>query len=71
MIFRYYLVCNRVFTEKEGKETTIRIQNALKKFLNKEATVLGYLPDDRTVSNAVSDKFLLYCMNQEQKFRKL
>ncbi len=58
----YYLVCNRVFTEKEGKETTIRIQNALKKFLNKEATVLGYLPDDRTVSNAVSRQipFILY-----------
>lgn len=50
----YYLVCNRVYTVKEGKETVTRLQNALRKFLQKEVNVLGYLPDDRTVSNAVS-----------------
>lgn len=58
----YFLVCNRVLTQKDGKETATRMQNALKKFLNKEATVLGYLPDDRTVSKAVSRQvpFILY-----------
>lgn len=58
----FFLVCNRVFTQKEGKETTTRMQNALKKFLQKEVAVLGYLPDDRTVSNAVSKQvpFTLY-----------
>lgn len=58
----YFLVCNRVLTQKDGKETAIRMQNALKKFLNKEATVLGYLPDDRTVLNAVSRQipFILF-----------
>lgn len=58
----YFLVCNRVFSQKEGKETAIRMLNALKKFLNKEATVLGYLPDDRIVTAAVSKQvpFILY-----------
>lgn len=58
----YLLVCNRVSTLKEGKETTTRMQNALNKFLNKEVTVLGYLPDDRTVSHAVTKQipFILY-----------
>lgn len=58
----YFLVCNRVLTQKDGKETVTRMQNALKKFLDKEVTILGYLPDDRTVSSAVSRQipFLLY-----------
>lgn len=58
----YFLVCNRVISQKEGKETATRMQNALKKFLNKESTVLGFLPDDRTVSTAVSKQvpFVLY-----------
>lgn len=50
----FYLVCNRIFSVKEGKETMDRLQNALRKFLQKEASVLGYLPDDRIVSHAVS-----------------
>lgn len=49
----FYLVCNRIFSVKEGKETIDRLQNALQKFLQKEANVLGYLPDDRIVSHAV------------------
>lgn len=58
----YFLVCNRVFSQKEGKETASRMQNALKKFLNKEVTVLGYLPDDRVVTAAVSKQipFVLF-----------
>lgn len=39
----YFLVCNRVFTNKEGKETIMRLQNALKKFLGLESVALGYL----------------------------
>ncbi|WP_245979971.1 MinD/ParA family protein [Peribacillus asahii] len=50
----FLLVCNRVLTIKEGQETITRIQNALRKFLRKEAIVLGCLPENRTVSNAVS-----------------
>ena len=57
----FFLVCNRVFTNKEGKETIMRIQNALRKFLGFEAVALGYIPDDKTVSKAVSKQvpFLL------------
>ncbi|MGE7601774.1 MinD/ParA family protein [Peribacillus sp. NPDC097675] len=50
----FFLVCNRVFTKKEGKETIDRIRNALRKFLGTELVALGYLPDDRSVSKAVS-----------------
>lgn len=50
----FFLVCNRVFTKKEGQETIERLQNALRKFLGTEAVALGYLPDDRVVSKAVS-----------------
>ncbi|WP_163101523.1 MinD/ParA family protein [Peribacillus alkalitolerans] len=49
-----YLICNRAHDEKEGKDTISRLQNAIKKFLNTEIHPLGYLPDDRTVSKAVS-----------------
>lgn len=50
----FFLVCNRVFTKREGKETIDRLQNALRKFLGTEIVPLGYLPDDRSVSKAVS-----------------
>ncbi|MGE7877073.1 MinD/ParA family protein [Peribacillus muralis] len=57
-----FLVCNRVFTSKEGKETIKRLQNAFKKFLDLETVGLGYLPDDRIVSKAVSQQmpFILF-----------
>jgi flagellar biosynthesis protein FlhG len=58
----FFLVCNRVLTLKEGKETITRMQTALKKFLHKETTILGYLPEDRTVLHAVAKQvpFTLY-----------
>jgi flagellar biosynthesis protein FlhG len=49
----FFLVCNRVHSESEGHETTKRIQNALRKFLQKEIVPLGFLPDDKSVSKAV------------------
>ncbi|WP_108669675.1 MinD/ParA family protein [Peribacillus acanthi] len=62
-----YLVCNRVHNQKEGKETISRLQNAVKKFLNTEIIPLGYLPDDRTVSKAVSRQvpFLMMYPNSD------
>ncbi len=58
----FFLVCNRVLTLKEGQETIARMQKALKKFLHKETTILGYLPEDRTVLHAVTKQipFTLY-----------
>ncbi|WP_285766611.1 MinD/ParA family protein [Peribacillus sp. SI8-4] len=57
-----FLVCNRVFSSKEGKETISRLQNAFMKFLDLDSVALGYVPDDRTVSRAVSKQvpFLLF-----------
>jgi flagellar biosynthesis protein FlhG len=58
----FLLVCNRVFSSKDGKETINRLQNALVKFLGSEAVALGYLPDDRTVPKSVAKQmpFLLF-----------
>ncbi|RUQ30624.1 MinD/ParA family protein [Peribacillus cavernae] len=50
----FFLVCNRVHSAIEGQETIKRIQNALQKFLQKETIPLGLLPDDKSVSRAVS-----------------
>lgn len=50
----FFLICNRVHSEKEGQETIKRIQNALRKFLQKEMIPLGFLPDDKAVSKAVT-----------------
>ncbi|MFF5398107.1 MinD/ParA family protein [Peribacillus butanolivorans] len=66
----YFLVCNRVFTNKEGKETIIRLQNALKKFLGLESVALGYLPDDRTVSKAVSRQIPFILFDSEANVSK-
>lgn len=58
----FYLVCNRAEGTKEGKETVRKLQNALGKFLLKEISPLGLLPDDRTVSRAVTKQipFLIF-----------
>jgi flagellar biosynthesis protein FlhG len=56
-----YLIVNRVQTDKEGKQTLIRLTNAMKQFLGKEITKLGMLPEDQNVSKAVASQtpFLL------------
>lgn len=48
-----FLVCNRVLKEKQGKETTSRLQQTLRRFIGKEIFPLGFLPDSRAVLNAV------------------
>ncbi|WP_181536722.1 MinD/ParA family protein [[Anoxybacillus] calidus] len=50
----FYLVVNRAQTDKEGRETLIRLTNAMKQFLGKEIIKLGMLPEDRAVSKAVA-----------------
>ena len=58
----FYLICNRVEGEQQGKETMVRLHSVMKKFLQKEIIPLGYLPDDRTVMQAVSKQipFILF-----------
>ncbi|MGE8079139.1 MinD/ParA family protein [Peribacillus loiseleuriae] len=58
----FHLICNRIVEEQQGKETMNRLQNVMRKFLQKEIIPLGYLPDDQTVMQAVSKQipFILY-----------
>lgn len=48
-----YLVGNRIPKRQKGDESVLRLQFAMRKFLNKETTVLGYLPEDDAVQKAV------------------
>ena len=53
---KFYLLCNRTFTIEEGKEALSRLQQVMKKFLEKEVTVLGSLPEDQVVRKAVKEQ---------------
>ncbi|MFJ7976419.1 MinD/ParA family protein [Peribacillus sp. NPDC096379] len=58
----FHVICNRIAEEQQGKETMNRLQSVMRKFLQKEIIPLGYLPDDRTVIQAVSKQipFILF-----------
>ncbi|MFI8686254.1 MinD/ParA family protein [Rossellomorea sp. NPDC077527] len=49
----FYLLCNRAEFRKEGLETITRLQETVRKFLQKEIVSLGVLPEDSTVRKAV------------------
>ncbi|ARK25786.1 ATPase [Sporosarcina sp. P37] len=49
----FYIVGNRVLKEQEGKDSLARLQLAMRKFLSVETNILGLLPDDVHVRNAV------------------
>lgn len=49
----FYLVGNRVPKKQDGAESVSRLQFAMKKFLQKETEILGYLPEDPVVQKAV------------------
>lgn len=48
-----YVLINRAFSEKEGKEIFKRLHNVINKFLNRQLVLLGILPDDRSVIQAI------------------
>lgn len=52
----FYLLCNRVFSNEEGKEALQRLKNTMMKFLSKEVVILGWLPEDGTVRKAVIEQ---------------
>ncbi len=59
----FYLVSNRVPKKQDGDESVLRLQFAMKKFLQKETKILGYLPEDAAVQKAVIAQrpyFLVY-----------
>ena len=47
------LLVNRASSEKEGIDTYNRISNVLKHFLGKSSELLGVLPEDKMISQAV------------------
>lgn len=58
-----YLIGNRIPKKQKGNEAMLRLQFAVRKFLDKETTVLGHLPEDDTVQKAVLQQkpyFLAY-----------
>ncbi|MFC0524157.1 MinD/ParA family protein [Pontibacillus salicampi] len=56
------MVVNKSFSSKAGQQTMDRLQQVVMRFLNKEILPLGILPDDSTVTRAVSRQtpFLAY-----------
>ncbi|WP_066288982.1 MinD/ParA family protein [Bacillus sp. FJAT-29937] len=58
----YYIVINRVHSEKEGQMTYNRISKVLQNFLGRESFYLGMIPDDRAIQQAVRRQtpFILY-----------
>ncbi|WP_303965060.1 MinD/ParA family protein [Sporosarcina ureae] len=47
------IVSNRVLKEQDGRDSVARLQLAMRRFLSVETSVLGFLPDDIHVRNAV------------------
>ncbi|MBD8025753.1 MinD/ParA family protein [Ureibacillus sp. Re31] len=52
----FYLLCNRAFSKEEGVETLSRLENTMMKFLNKQVSILGSLPEDPSVRKAVREQ---------------
>lgn len=52
----FYLLCNRAFNREEGDETLQRLQSAMQRFLHKDVTKLGSLPEDPVVRKAVREQ---------------
>jgi flagellar biosynthesis protein FlhG len=58
----FYVVINRVQSEKEGQQTFSRLSKVVKSFLDREIICLGTVPDDRVIQQAVRSQipFILY-----------
>lgn len=52
----FYLLCNRVYTQEEGKDTLARLRMVMERFLSKEVVILGSLPEDPVVRKAVREQ---------------
>lgn len=52
----FYLLCNRVYTQEEGKEALARLSMVMDRFLSKEVIILGSLPEDPIVRKAVREQ---------------
>lgn len=61
----FQLVINRSEGEREGQETYKRISAVASRFLGRDADLLGIIPDDRTIQQAVKRQipFIIYHEN--------
>lgn len=50
----FYLICNRSDSEKEGRQTLVRLQKVMNQFLHKDVNILGTIPEDIHVRKAVT-----------------
>ena len=66
----FYLIINRTQSEKEGIFTFNRISKVLNHFLNKNVTLLGILPDDQIVSQAVRKQTPFVQLNEKASASK-
>ncbi|QGG48189.1 MinD/ParA family protein [Heliorestis convoluta] len=58
------LVINRVENEKEGNAVSQKLVVAVRQFLNRDITVIGYIPDDPIVSRSVKNQKPFYLQNE-------
>lgn len=49
----YQLIINRIYTDEDGKSTADKLQLVAKRFLSVDLPVLGFLPEDKVVHQAV------------------
>ena len=58
----FYIIVNRIHSEKEGQQTYTRISKVMKNFLGRDSLHLGMVPDDRVIQQAVrmQTPFILY-----------
>lgn len=66
----FYVVCNRAFTAEEGRDTVTRLSFAMSKFLDKEVTILGSLPEDPAVRKAVKEQMPFSILYPEAEISK-
>ncbi|WP_338452066.1 MinD/ParA family protein [Niallia oryzisoli] len=60
----FFIIVNRVQTEKEGMDTYTRISKVLNHFLEKNAVLLGILPEDPIIPQAVNRQIPFIKLNE-------
>lgn len=65
----FFLLVNRITGIQEGKETFNRLQTVAKRFLNRDVRMLGMIPDDKAVRQAVT-KQTPFILNERSQAAK-
>ncbi|WP_182199174.1 MinD/ParA family protein [Paraliobacillus salinarum] len=65
-----HLLVNQASSKKEGEQTTKRLQQVMKRFLQKDISSLGVLPKDKVVSKAVLTQTPFSMFNPDAKISR-